>query len=49
MSQLMDIFSFVADCIVEYVQMMNSNWLTQIIMYTVVVGFVVSTILIIRR
>lgn len=49
MSQLADIFGFVADCIIEYVAMMNNNWLTQVIMYTVVVGFVVTTIVIIRR
>lgn len=49
MNQILDVFKFVAECISDYVIMMNSNWLTQIIMYTVVLGFVVSTIVIIRK
>lgn len=48
MDQILQIFTFLADCIKDYLLFMNSHWLTQIIMYTVVLGFVVSTLIIMR-
>lgn len=48
MEDLASVFSFFADIIKDYLLMMNSFWLTQIILYTVVLGFVVSTIIIMR-
>lgn len=48
MENLSSILDFIYNCIKDYLLMMNSNWYTQIMMYTVVLGFVVSTILILR-
>lgn len=48
MQNLVSVFDFIADIISEYLLFMNSNWLTQIIMYIFVLGFVVSTIVIMR-
>lgn len=48
MEDLVSVFNFAATCIKDYLAMMNSFWFTQIILYTVVLGFVVSTILIMR-
>lgn len=48
MSDLAAVFNFIAGIIGEYLLMMNSNWLTQVILYLVVLGVVVSTILVMR-
>lgn len=48
MEDLTAVFDFAADCIKDYLLMMNSFWLTQIILYIVVLSFVVSTIIAMR-
>lgn len=48
MDDLSAVFTFAADCIKDYLLMMNSFWLTQIILYTVVLSIVVSTIISMR-
>lgn len=49
MSQLVDVFGFVADILYEYFAMMNSHWYTQVILYLFVLGIVVSVIIALRR
>lgn len=48
MNDLVSVFDFVADILSDYLLMMNSFWLTQIILYIVILGLVVSTILTLR-
>lgn len=49
MSQFLDILNFLADIIRDYLAMMNSMWYTQVIMYIVVLGIVVSVLVTLRR
>lgn len=49
MSQLSDVFGFVSETIYKYLTMLNSHWFTQVCMYIVVLGIVVSVILYLRR
>lgn len=49
MSQLVDVFGFVADSIYKYLTALNSHWYTQVLMYIVVLGVVVSVIVSLRR
>lgn len=48
MNDLVSVFDFVSDILSDYLLMMNSFWLTQIILYIVILGLVVSTILALR-
>lgn len=48
MADFIQVFDFVYNCIKDYLLLLNSSWLTQTILYTVLVGFVVSTLLILR-
>lgn len=48
MNQIVTILDFVYECIKDYLILLNSHWYTQMILYTVVLGFVVSTILVLR-
>lgn len=49
MSQLVEVFDFVAEILYEYIAMMNSHWYTQVILYVFVLGIVVSVIIALRR
>lgn len=49
MSQLVEVFDFVAECLYKYFAMMNSHWYTQVILYVFVLGIVVSVIIALRR
>lgn len=49
MSDFRLILEFLADTIQEYLVMMNSMWYTQVIMYIVVLGCVVSVLVTLRR
>lgn len=49
MGQLVDVFSFVSETIYKYLTTLNSHWYTQVCMYTVLLGIVVSVILYLRR
>lgn len=49
MSALVDIFTFVASVIRDYLFMMNSHWYTQVILYIVLLGVTVYTIITLRR
>lgn len=49
MSNLTSVFDFVVDMITEYLSFMNSHWYTQFILYTFLLGVVVSVILTLRR
>lgn len=48
MDDLVSVFDFCVDLIRQYILMLNSHWLTQIILYLIVLSLVVSTILIMR-
>lgn len=48
MSDLRDVFGFVADILYEYFTFMNSHWFTQVILYVFVLGIVVSVLLALR-
>lgn len=48
MSQLVQIFSFVATTLQSFLNTMMSNWLSSTILYLVVLDIVVSVILIVR-
>lgn len=48
MSQLADIFGFVATCIQGYLNVMLSNWLSSCIIFLLVLNVVVTTVLVIR-
>lgn len=48
MEQIVTILNFIYDCIKDYLVLLNSHWYTQMILYIVVLGFVVSTILALR-
>lgn len=49
MSQLVDIFTFVADTIKSYLSLMNSHWYTQVLLYIVLLGIVVDVLVTLRR
>lgn len=48
MSDLALVFKFVTDTVSDYVLMLNSFWLTQIVLYIIVLSIVVSTIILLR-
>lgn len=48
MTDLTLVFDFIYHCISDYLLLLNSYWLTQIFLYILVTGFVVSTILLLR-
>lgn len=48
MSDLALVFDFITDSISEYILMLNSFWFTQLILYLILLGIIVSTILIMR-
>ena len=49
MSQFAAVFDFIVDCISEYLAFMNAHWYTQFILYTFLLGVVVSVIIALRR
>lgn len=48
MNDLVSVFDFAIDLIRQYIALLNSNWLTQIFLYLIVLSLVVSTILLMR-
>lgn len=48
MSQLIQIFDFVATCIQAYINTMLSNWLSSCFIFLLVLNIVVTTILLVR-
>lgn len=48
MNDLVSVFDFAVDLIRQYISLLNSNWLTQIFLYLIVLSLVVSTILLMR-
>lgn len=49
MNKLQSVFDFVVDMISDYLSTMNAHWYTQFILYTFLLGVVVSVILTLRR
>ena len=48
MQDLVQVFDFVAEMISDYLLALNSNWLSQIFLYLLILSIVVSTILLMR-